>query len=109
MALNTQAGADAVIRLQHLRLGRRAVLYSRSGALADGGVVRSASAAGVSWIEGKTQFVTLVLDHHGDGQLVLQTAYPNLESAGEYKVTPPSGADLLEMPKGVFAVFWLGR
>lgn len=66
-------------------------------------MLRSASAAGVSWTEGITQFVTLVLDHHGEGQLVLQTAYP------KPRVTPPSGADLLEMPNGVFGLFWLGR
>src|SRR5262245_25721040 len=31
-ALNTQVGAEVMTRLQHLRLGRRCVLYSRSGA-----------------------------------------------------------------------------
>src|ERR1700741_1071166 len=98
MALNTQAGAEAVLRLRHLRLGGRAILYSRSGSVANAGVMRSASPRGVSWTEGRTQFITLVLDHRGDGQLVLITAYPNLESTVEHSVEPPNGSDLLEMP-----------
>jgi hypothetical protein len=106
MALNTQAGAEAMTRLHHLRLGRRCVLYSRSGATPDSGVVRSASASGVSWTEAKTEFITLVLEHRGDGQLVLITAYPNLESTGDHRVMPPSGADILEAPPGQYAVFW---
>ena len=109
MALNTMAGYEAVLRLQHLRMGRRAILYSRSGATADGGVVRSAGAHGVSWTEAPTEFITLVLEHRGDGQLVLITAYPNLESIGDHKVVPPSGSDLLEIPYGTFAVFWHGK
>ena len=109
MALNTQAGAEAVLRLQHLRLGAQAVLYSRSGATADSGVLRSAGGQGVFWTEAPTQFVTLVLKHRGDGQLVLITAYPNLESIGDHAVVPPNGADLLEIPRGSFAVFWQFR
>jgi len=109
IALNTQAGAEAVLRLQHLRFGNKAVLYSRSGAGADQGVVRSAGGHGVSWTEAGTQFITLVLRHSGDGQLVLVTAYPNLESIGDHKVAPPAGADLLEIPVGRFAVFWHGK
>ncbi len=109
MALNTQAGAEAVLRLQHLRLGRRAILYSRSGATPNSGVLRSASEHGLSWTEAPTQFITLVLEHRGDGQLVLITAYPNLESIGDHDVIPPSGADLLEIPRGQFAVFWRPR
>jgi hypothetical protein len=108
-AINTQAGAEAVMRLQHLRLGRRAVLYSRSGAASDTGVMRSAGPSGVSWTDGRTQFVTLVLEHRGDGQLVLITAYPNLEAVGDHRAVPPSGADLLEMPYGQYAVFWHSR
>ena len=108
MALNTQAGYEAVLRLQHLRLGEVAWLYSRSGATPDGGVLRSAGAHGVSWTEAPTQFITLVLLHR-DRQLVLITAYPNLESIGDHKLVPPSGADMLEMPKGKFAVFWHGK
>ena len=108
-ALNTQAGAEAVIRLQHLRLGRRAVLYSRSGAAPDTGVLRSAGQNGVSWTEAPTQFLTLVLEHRGDGQLVLITAYPNLESIGDHRAAPPQGADLLEIPYGSFAIFWHSR
>jgi hypothetical protein len=68
--------------------------------------VRSAGAHGISWTEAPTQFITLVLEHRGDGQLVLITAYPNLESIGDHRVVPPSGADLLEIPFGQFAVFW---
>jgi hypothetical protein len=109
MALNTQAGAEAVLRLQHLRFGNKAVLYSRSGAAADQGVARSAGGHGVSWTEASTQFITLVLRHSGDGQLVLVTAYPNLESIGDHKVAPPAGADLLEIPVGQFAIFWHGK
>lgn len=109
MALNTQAGAEAVLRLQHLRLGRRAVLYSRSGAIPEGGVMRSAGGQGVSWIQGRTGFITLVLEHRGDGQLVLITAYPNLEPLANHRVEPPAGADLLEMPRGQYAVFWGAR
>ena len=105
-ALNTQAGAEAVLRLQHLCLGGRAVLYSRSGGLPDIGVTRSAGGGGVSWTEAPTGFITLVLDHHGDGLLVLQTAYPNLEPLEDHSVVPPEGADLLEMPRGQYAVFW---
>ncbi len=105
-ALNTQAGAEAILRLQHLRLGRRAVLYSRSGASPDTGVLRSAGDSGVSWTEAPTQFVTLVLEHRGDGQLVLITAYPNLESIGDHRVVPPNNADLLEIPFRTYAVFW---
>ena len=105
-ALNTQAGAEAMTRLQHLRLGRRAVLYSRSGALPDTGVTRSALGSGASWTETSTGFVTLVLDHHGDGLLVLQTAFPNLEPLEDHSVVPPDGADLLEMPSNRYAVFW---
>ncbi|HUO29033.1 MAG TPA: hypothetical protein VMU80_07450 [Bryobacteraceae bacterium] len=108
-ALNTQAGAEAVLRLQHLRLGKRAVLYSRSGARIGGGVNRAAGSHGVTWTAGATEFVTLVLEHSGDGQLVLITAYPNLASAGDHRVVPPDGADLLEMPRGRFAVFWHSR
>lgn len=109
LALNTQAGAEAVLRLQHLRLGAHAVLYSRSAAAPDTGVLRSASGQGVAWVEAPTQFVTLVLNHRGDGQLVLITAYPNLESIGDHRVVPPNGADLLEIPRGSFSVFWQAR
>jgi len=105
-ALNTQAGAEAITRLLHLRLGRRCVLYSRSGVVPDSCVTRSAGANGVSWTEARTEFITLVLEHRGDGQLVLITAYPNLESSVDHRVMPPSGADLLEAPAGQFAVFW---
>lgn len=108
-ALNTQAGAETILRLQHLRLGGRGVLRSRSGALPDIGVMRSAGASGVSWTNAPTGFVTLVLDHHGDGLLVLQTSYPNLEPLADHSVVPPDGADLLEMPKGQYAVFWHAR
>lgn len=109
MSLNTLAGGEAVLRLQHLRLGNRAVLYSRSGATRDSGVLRSASEHGVSWTAAPTQFVTLVLEHRGDGQLVLITAYPNLESIGDHRLTPPNDADLLEIPRGQFAIFWRSR
>ncbi len=105
-ALNTQAGAEAVLRLHHLRLGMRAVLYSRSGAIPDGGVLRSATDSGVNWIEGKVQFITVVLEHRGDGQLVLITAYPNLDSTVDHRLEPPGGADLLEIPRNQFAAFW---
>lgn len=108
-ALNTQAGAEAVTRLQHLGLGGRGVLYSRSGALPAVGLNRSAASGSVSWTEVPAGFVTLVLDHHGDGLLVLQTAYPNLEPMADHRVVPPDGADLLEMPRGQFAVFWHAR
>lgn len=106
LSLNTPAGAEAVLRLQHLCLGGRAVLYSRSGAIPDAGVLRSAGARSVSWVTGRTQFITLVLEHRGDGQLVLITAYPNLENLGGGEVEPPGGADLLEIPRGQFAAFW---
>jgi hypothetical protein len=105
-ALNTQAGAEAIVRLQHLRLGRRVVLYSRSGALPDSGVIRSSTGSQASWTQAPTGFVTLVLDHHGDGMLVLQTAYPNLEPLEDHSVVPPYGADLVEAPKRQYAVFW---
>ncbi|MFN7995047.1 MAG: hypothetical protein U0Q18_15675 [Bryobacteraceae bacterium] len=105
-ALNTQAGAETILRLQNLRLGGRGVLYSRSGAVPDSGVTRSAGSSGVTWAEARTGFVTLVLDHHGDGLLVLQTAYPNLEPLEDHSVVPPDGADLLEMPRRRYAVFW---
>lgn len=105
-ALNTQAGAETILRLRHLRLGGRAVVYSRSGAVLDIGVTRSAGTSGASWTEAPTGFVTLVLDHHGDGLLLLQTAYPNLEPLEDHNVVPPNGADLLEMPRGQYAVFW---
>jgi len=109
LALNTQVGAEAIRRLQHLRLGPRAVIYSRSGATPDNGVVRSSGTGGVFWAVAPTQFITLVLEHSGDGQLVLITAYPNLEAIGDHRVVPPAGADLLEMPRGQFAVFWHAR
>jgi hypothetical protein len=105
-ALNTQAGAETILRLQHLRLGRRGVLYSRSGAIPGAGITRSAGGSGVSWTEAPTGFVTLVLDHHGDGLLVLHTAYPNLEPLKDHSVVPPDGADLLEMPRSQYAIFW---
>ena len=105
-ALNTQAGAETVLRLQHLRLGRKAVLYSRSGAVPDAGVTRSSQGHGVDWAEAQSAFVTLVLYHHGDGLLVLQTAYPNLEPLEHHPVVPPDNADLLEMPPGHYAIFW---
>jgi hypothetical protein len=108
-ALNTQAGAETVSRLQHLRLGGRGVLHSRSGAVPDSGVIRSAGASGISWREAPTGFVTLVLDHHGDGLLVLQSAYPNLEPLADHNVVPPDGSDLLEMPRGQYAIFWHSR
>jgi hypothetical protein len=41
-----------------------------------------------------------------DGHLVLVTAYPNLEAIGDPKAVPPVGADLLEIPRTKFAVFW---
>lgn len=105
-ALNTQAGAEAMTRLMHLRLGRRCVLYSRSGVVPESGVIRSAGASGVTWTQATPEFLTLVLEHRGDGQLVLITAYPNLESAGDHRVMPPAGTDVLEAPPGQFAVFW---
>jgi hypothetical protein len=109
MALSTQAGAEAVRRLQNLGFGGHATLYSRSGAVPDAGVLRTAGAQSVSWIDAKTQFITLVLVHSGDGQLVLITAYPNLESIGDHQVVPPDHADLLEIPRGRFSAFWHPR
>lgn len=108
-AINTQCGAEAITRLKMLTLGPRAVLYSRSGATAQRGVVRSAGAGGVSWTEGRTSFITVVLEHSGDGQLMLITAYPNLEPLSADRLAPPDGADLLEMPRRVFSVYWLRR
>ncbi|MEZ5402840.1 MAG: hypothetical protein R2729_24400 [Bryobacteraceae bacterium] len=108
-ALNTEAGAEAIRRLRMLSLGRRAVLYSRTAAGSGPGVLRTANPRGVWMLEGPVDFVTLVLDHHGDGQLVLQTAYPNLTFAGSQTLTPPAGADMLEMPRNTVSMFWGAR
>ena len=108
LALNTQAGAEAVKRLQMLTLGPRVVLYSRSAA-GSPGVIRSAGTAGVNWTNGRAAFVTLVLQHNGDGQLILITAYPNIAPTRGDRYEPPDGADVLEVGTGQLAVFWIPR